>query len=141
MMRDMSHAQAIAVAASKARNDGDGRPFRWTSKRDRELRQLREDLFSFADCAKILGCRVEEAKARMKGLREVVAPEMPEREVRYGSQAPLHPVIGPDLASKEPPVTEGAQPSTAAPRPAKIALPRYGEMEKRYDPVARGDFR
>ena len=120
--------------------------FRWTPRRDRELRNLRDDLFNYAECARILGagCTAEEAKARMKILKERdrAGSEIPEREVRHAPQALLHPVIGPDLASKEPPVTEGARPSTVAPhpvppRPAKIALPRFGEMEKKYDACTR----
>ena len=124
--------------------------FRWTPRRDRELRNLREDLVDYAECARILGagCTAEEAKARMKILKEQdrADDEIP-REVGYAPQAPLHPVIGPDLASKEPPATEGVRPCTVAPRPvapkpvaprpAKIALPRFGEMEKRYDACTR----
>jgi hypothetical protein len=115
--------------------------FRWTPRRDRELRQLRDDLYTFAECAKILGgsCTEAEARARMTFL--CADDEIPEREVRYGSQAPLHPVIGPDLEPKGPPVADGARPSTAAPRPAKLVLPRYGEMEKRYDRIAREGLR
>jgi hypothetical protein len=112
--------------------------YRWTPRRDRELQALRRDLFSYRDCAAILGggCTAEQAKARVKLLREM---EDTERGVRYEPQAPLHPVIGPDLEPNGRPVAEGVRPSTAAPRPVqeKIALPRYGEMEKRYDRFTR----
>lgn len=176
MTRAMTSEQALAIAAGKVKAQQDGRPFRWTPRRDRELQQLRDDLFSYAECAKILGsgCTPAQAKARMAELRkadaagasaeaveavgvtlpaagvraegDTVSPrprpdEIPEREVRYEPQAPLHPVIGPDLEPNGPPVAEGGRPSTAVPRPAKLALPRYGEMEKRYDPIARGGLR
>lgn len=176
MTRAMTSEEAIAIAAGKLKAQSDGRPFRWTPRRDRELQQLRDDLFTFAECAKILGggCTPDQAKARMAELRkdgvagapsEVVggdqhAPlaagaraegdplpprprpdEIHESEVRYEPQAPLRPVIGPDFEPEGPRATEGGRPSTAVPRPAKLQLPRYGEMEKRYDRIAREDLR
>lgn len=72
-------------------------------------------------------------------------PVITERGVRYEPQAPLHPAIAPDPASQERPVAEGARPSTAAPRPVppkpdKIPLPRFGEMEKRFDRCTRAQL-
>lgn len=77
------------------------------------------------------------AMLSQRGVIRFPVEKIPERGVRYEPQAPLHPVIAPDPASKERPVAEGARPSTAAPRPEKLALPRFGEMEKRWDAVAR----
>lgn len=118
--------------------------FRWTPKRDRELGALRDDLFTYAECARILGggCTAEEAKARMKVLRTAAQPiEDTQRGVRYEPQAPLHPVIGPDHASIERPATEGGQASERSsapvPRHGKLPLPRFGEMEKRFDAVTQ----
>ncbi|MFY9350652.1 MAG: hypothetical protein WBL20_09545 [Sphingobium sp.] len=73
----------------------------------------------------------------MRGVIRFPVSEIPERGVRYEPQAPLPEVIGPPLASDERPVAEGVRPSTAAPRPAKIPLPRFGEMEKRFDDATR----
>jgi hypothetical protein len=126
----MTHAEAIAIAAAKARGAGDGRPFRWTPRRDRELRQLREDLFSFAECAKILGgsCTAAQAEARMAELEKggvagaPVAVDGGDRQASPSAGARAEGLVSPPR-----------------PRPEKIALPRYGEMEKRYDRFSRGD--
>ena len=118
--------------------------FRWTQRRDRELIALRDDLFTYAECARILGkgCTAEDAKARMKLLRTGAQTiEDTQRGVRYEPQAPLTPVIGQDHASIERPATEGGQASERSsapvPRHGKLPLPRFGEMEKRFDPVAQ----
>lgn len=111
--------------------------FRWTPLRDRKLLKLANDLFRPEDCAGILGdgCTADMVVSRLHALD--TAKKDIQRDVRYAPQAPLHPVIGLDLAPNGRPVAEGARPSTAAPRPAKIQLPRYGEMEKRFDSITR----
>lgn len=185
-MRAMTSAEALAIAAGKLKGQSDGRPFRWTPRRDRELVQLREDLFSYADCAKILGggCTPDQAKARMAELRKDGVAGAPSEVVEGDQHAPsaagvraegdgCPPRPRPEI--KDPAACEqvadarsermiahdrsvtahqhgaantdvgsggGAAVAVAAPRlrPAKLQLPRHGEMEKRYDPVTRAQI-
>jgi len=132
MTRAMTSEQALGIAAGKVKAQHDGRPFRWTARRDRELEQLRDDLFSYVDCAKILGngCTPAQAKARMAELRKADAA---------GASAE---VAGSDAGGAPPAgVRAEEDPLPPRPRPEKLQLPRYGEMERRYDPIARGGLR
>lgn len=131
MTRAMTSEQALAIAASKVKAQGDGRPFRWTPRRDRELQQLRDDLFSFTDCAKILGsgCTPAQAKARMAELRKADAA---------GALAEAVEAVGVTLPAAG--VRAEGDPLPPRPRPEKLQLPRYGEMEKRYDRFVRGEL-
>ncbi|CAD7335187.1 hypothetical protein FIM10_01885 [Sphingomonadales bacterium 56] len=131
MTRAMTSEQALAIAAGKVKAQGDGRPFRWTPRRDRELQQLRGDLFSFTDCAKILGsgCTPAQAKARMAELRKADAA---------GALAEAVEAVGVTLPAAG--VRAEGDPLPPRPRPEKLQLPRYGEMEKRFDRFVRGDI-
>ena len=147
MTRAMTSEQALAIAASKVKAQGDGRPFRWTPRRDRELQQLRDDLFSFTDCAKILGsgCTPAQAKARMAELRKADAaiqcivvpiPARADHEQAKVDEAVMRLLKELDAAG----VRAEGDPLPPRPRPEKLQLPRYGEMEKRYDRFVRGEL-
>lgn len=102
-----------------------GAPWRWTSRRDRMLEQLRADGFSFAECAAILTggstgaarCAEADARARMKEISSQGAAEAEKRA------KPVPEEISP----------KGAQPSAALERyegapegalgPVRVAAP------------------
>ncbi len=64
--------------------------------------------------------------------------EITEGGVPYGSQGSGRPVIGPDQEADARPDSEGeASRSRSMPPRTLLPLPRYGEMEKQYDPVVR----
>lgn len=100
--------------------------FRWTPRRDRELVSAIEDLFTYREAANMIGhgCTDREARARMKVLR--AAPVETCAIPQVEAAAPRPAVGGP----------VGGSMAKAAPR-VLIELPRYGEMEKAYDPVTK----
>jgi hypothetical protein len=43
--------------------------FRWNDRRDRYLREARQNKFTFAEAGRMVGCTAEEARARWQELR------------------------------------------------------------------------
>lgn len=97
--------------------------FLWTGRRERTLIDGRADGFTFRECARMIGCGCTEAdaRARMKVIaaRKDGAPLGDRRYAANRREVEDRPTPAPSRAS------------------GLIPLPKYGEMEKTYDPFTR----
>lgn len=120
--------------------------FLWTGKRDRALIEGKRDGFTFRECAAMIGCGCTESEAR--GRFKVLRAEFKEySEGASGTARKAPGAVSSGTASRRSaraPHSEGdgdgSSPSPVLPQPARsplIQLPKYGEMEKKYDPATR----